>query len=554
MILRRGQQMKRDHVLMHNHTLILARVSLTMFLAQAAVPHQILAQVSITTANSDNYRTNANLQEAQLTLQTVRPGLFGKIGYFPADGQVYAQPLLVSNLVLPDGTVRDVVFVATMHNTVYAYDAQVPSSAGLLWKVNLGPAFPVSLWNSHYTDVSPEVGVLGTGAIDLTSRVLYVASETVQNGAAAFYLHALDLATGVERMNGPVAIGGTLSGSGTGSVAGTLVFDPQQHIQRPGLLVVNHSVYVAFGSHMDQSPWHGWIMSYDVSDLTIQRGVFATSPNGEGAAIWHSGRGLAADDAGNVYVMTGNGGFDETGDFGESFLKFSGAALSLTDWFTPSDWQALSDIDADLSTGPAVIPGTHSVIGGDKYGQLYLINGDAMGGLDSSNSPSRQVFTGAVYGGMFNFAVWSQAAVSYVFVQGETDVIKSYAIWDGAYDTIPASAGSTAVDQPRVGLTISANKSRDGILWETTGDFNVSSVPATLHAFDASNLAIELWNSNMNSAQDSVGGLAKFSNPTVANGRVYIATTSGGVVVYGLLCRGMRPNGHCEGSPTISTR
>lgn len=521
----------------------------------AAMSQQSLAQTSIITANSDSYRTNANLQETHLTPRSVRPGLFGKLGYFPADGQVYAQPLLVSNLGLPDGTLHDVLYVTSMHNTVYAYDAGVPSAAGLLWKTSLGPSFPVSLWNSSYTDLSPEVGILGTGAIDLGSGVLYVVSENLQNGSAAFSLHALDLATGAERMNGPVVISAALSGSGAGSVAGQLLFNPDQHLQRPGLLVANNSVYVAFGSHMDQSPWHGWIMTYDASDLTVQRGVFVTSPNGEGGAIWHSGRGLAADDAGSVYAMTGNGDFDETGDFGESFLKFSGSNLSLSDWFTPSDWQALSDIDADLSTGAAVIPGTHNLVGGDKYGQLYLVNGDSMGGLDSGGSPSPQTFTGAVIGGMFNFALWSQPEVSYVYVQGAQDVVKSYAVTNGAYDTIPASAGSDTVDQPRVGMTISANKSRDGILWETTGDFNEPSVPGTLHAFDASNLAIELWNSDMNSAQDSLGGLAKFSNPTVANGRVYIATTSSGVVVYGLVCAGStRPMGQCNSGPTELTQ
>jgi hypothetical protein len=527
----------------------------TGFVVLAAISQQSFAQTNITTGNGDNYRTNANLMETQLTPRTVRPGLFGKLGYFPADGQVYAQPLLVSNLGLPDGTVHDVLYVATMHNSVYAYDARVPSAAGLLWTTNLGPSFPVSLWNSSYTDVSPEVGILGTGAIDLGAGVLYVVSEVLEKGSAAFYLHALDLTTGAERMNGPVVISAALTGSGAGSVAGQLVFDPNQHIQRPGLLALNGSVYVGFGSHMDQSPWHGWIMSYDGSDLTVQRGIFVTSPNGEGAAIWHSGRGLAADDAGNVYAMTGNGDFDGSGDFGESFLKFSGPNLSLADWFTPSDWQSLSDIDADLSTGAAVMPGTHNLVGGDKYGQLYLVNGDSMGGLNSSNGPSPQTFTGAVIGGMFNFALWSQPEVSYVYVQGEGDVVKSYALTNGAYDTTPASAGSSEVDQARVGMTISANRSRNGILWETTGDFNEPSVPGTLHAFDASNLAVELWNSDLNSGQDSLGGLAKFSNPTVANGRVYVGTTSGGVVVYGLACSGsIRPGGHCDSGPAVSTQ
>jgi hypothetical protein len=282
---------------------------------------QIPAQVSILTANGDNNRTNANLHESHLTRRNVRPGVFGKLGSFPVDGQIHAQPLYVSNLPFPNGATRNVLFITTLHNTVYAYDADMPSAAGLIWQVNLGESFPTAQWNAPYNDISPEVGILGTGAIDLNSGVLYVVSETLQNGAAAFSLHALDLLTGAERMNGPATITAQVSGSGAGSVGGVIRFDPGQHLQRPGLLLANNAVYVAFGSHMDQRPWHGWVMSYNTSDLTNQLGVFLTTPNGEGGAVWHSGRGLAADDAGGVYSMTGNGDFDGAGDFGESFIK-----------------------------------------------------------------------------------------------------------------------------------------------------------------------------------------------------------------------------------------
>jgi len=337
-------------------------------------------------------------------------------------------------------------------------------------------------------------------------------------------------------MNGPVVITAQASGSGAGSVGGVIPFDPRQHLQRPGLLLSNGAVYVAFGSHMDQSPWHGWVMTYDASDLSAQRGVFLTSQNGEGGAIWQSGRGLAADDAGNVYSMTGNGDFDGAGDFGESFLKLSGAGAVLADWFTPAIWKTLTDVDADLSTGPALIPGTHNLVGGDKYGQLYLLNGDAMGKLDSSGAESSPIFSGAVIGGMFNFALWNRLGTTYVYVQGYQDVVKSYEISDAKFNPTPVSSGLTPVAAPRVGMTISANGVRNGILWETTGDFTSPSVPGTLHAFDAMNLSNELWNSSENAAEDSLGRFAKFVNPTVANGKVYVATSSGAVVVYGSLC------------------
>jgi hypothetical protein len=506
----------------------------------SAVLGRKLSPVNILTANGDNYRTSANLQETQLTPSNVKPGHFGKLGSFGVDGQVYAQPLYVSKLAFPDGSTHNVLFIATMHNTVYAFDADQVSNAAPLWSVNLGPSFPPSLWDSSYTDISPECGILGTGAIDLQAGVLYVVAETLENGTATFTLHALNLLDGSETKNGPVVIQAGASGSGAGSVGGQVAFNPLQHLQRPGLLLANNSVYVSFGSHMDQSPWHGWIVSYNASNLTVQQGVFLTTSNGEGGAIWQSGRGLATDDAGNIYAMTGNGDFDGSANFGESFLKLSGSTAALADWFTPADWQALSDIDADLSTGVAVIPGTHTLVGGDKFGQLYLMNGDWMGKLQTETSSGAVILPGAVIGGMFNLALWNQSSEAYVYVQGFGDVVKSYRITAGAFEEVPASAGSLEVASPRVGLTISANGVRNGILWETTGD----SEPGTLHAFDASELSHELWNSDMTPG-DTLGEFVKFTNPTVANGKVYVATSSGSVVVYGIICS--NPNSKLPG-------
>lgn len=199
---------------------------------------------------------------------------------------------------------------------------------------------------------------------------------------------------------GPVAITATVSGTGAGSTGGqSVAFDPGQHLQRPGLLLASQVVYVAFGSHGDESPWHGWVMSYNASDLIVQLGVFMTTPDGDGGAVWQSGHGLAADDAGNVYCISGNGDYDGSENFGESLIKLSGPGVALLDWFTPENWQMLSDSDSDLSAGPALIPGTHTMVGGDKYGQLYLINGDSMGELGSASSVGTQIFTGAVLGG-----------------------------------------------------------------------------------------------------------------------------------------------------------
>ncbi|MBV9505287.1 MAG: hypothetical protein JO323_09830 [Acidobacteriia bacterium] len=513
------------------------------------------SQVNILTANGDNNRTNANLREIELTPENVIPGSFGKIGTLPVDGQVYAQPLYASNLAFPDGSVHNVVFLATMHNSVYAYDADKLSNPKPLWQVNLGPSFPPSLWHASYSDISPEVGILGTGVIDPSTHVLYIVAQTLQNGAAVFDLHALDLFTGAERMNGPVPVTAEVNGSGAGTIGGnTVTFDPNMHLQRPGLLLANQVVHVGFGSHMDDSPWHGWIISYNASDLTKQTGVFMSTPNGEGGAFWQSGRGLAADDNGNIFSMTGNGDFDGAANFAESFIKLSSANDKLVDWFTPANWADLSAVDADLSTGTAIIPGTHNLVGGDKAGQLYLVNGDAMGNLSPSKSGGPQILSGAVAGGMFNFALWSRSNVTYLFAQGEQDVVTAYAVRDGAIQATAVSAGINQVNVARVGLTISADGDKNGILWETTGDSTAGGNPGTLHAFNASNLATELWNSDMN-ANDALGTFSKFGNPTVANGRVYVPTFSGSIVVYGSLCSNTNTNQvtHLPSGSALST-
>lgn len=491
-------------------------------------------QVNILTANGSNDRTNANLQEVQLAPVTVGPASFGKLGSFAVDGQVYAQPLYVSGLAVSGKGPLNVLFVATMHNSVYAFNADSASSNGLLWQVNLGSSVPASADFGPFGDISTELGILGTGAIDLDRGVLYVVSETPMRGAAAFYLHALDLTNGQEKLNGPVAI--------TGS-AGGLPFNPQQHIQRPGLLLANDTIYIAFGSHGDQQPFHGWVMSYDASDLSRQVGVFATTPTQMGGSIWQSGRGLAADDQGNVYAISGNGDYDGEQNFGESFLKLSGSPLALTDSFTPQNWKAMSDNDFDLSAGPALLPGSHTVVGADKVGNFYVLNGDSMAQPVTGNAFAASASS------IFNFAAWSRPGGAYVYVQGEREPARCFQFSNGSLNTTPISTTSNAVPFGRIGMTVSANGGQDGtgILWETTGNYNQNPATVTLHAFDASDLSAELWNSDMNPGRDTIGTVTKFANPTVANGKVYVPSLANAVVVFGLL------GGDVVAQPSIAT-
>lgn len=516
------------------------------------------AQVNVLTANYSNLRTNANTQETQLTTANVAPGQFGRVGTFAVDGQVYAQPLYVSGLSIPGQGVHNVLFVATMHNSVYAFDADSVQGPIVLWHVNFGPSVPSTLFPS-YSDITPEIGILSTGAIDLQRDALYVVSMNLVANAPQFRLHALDLATGQEKLNGPVIIGGAVQGNGAGSWGSTVPFDNFWHIQRPGLLLANNMVYVSFGSHGDQWQWHGWVMTYNASDLSQQKGVFNATPNGLGGSFWQSGRGLAADEKGSVYAVSSNGDYDGISNFAQSFLKLAGAAPQLADWWTPSNWQTMTSLDQDLSAGPALVPGTHLLVGGDKAGQLYLVNGDAMGHLDNGSGAAQVI--PASQGIIFEFALWSRPGGALVFVQEEAGPVLAYQISNGVLNPSQVSASNTATIFSSGGMAISANGAQDGtaILWETTGDRSSSLRPGTLHAYDASNLANELWNSDMANGPDFLGTFAKFARPTIANGKVYVPTFSDSVTIYGLLSS--QPPAHpaapattADGKPAVRGR
>ncbi|HXK03136.1 MAG TPA: IPT/TIG domain-containing protein [Verrucomicrobiae bacterium] len=504
-----------------------------------AVPVMLLscllsrAQVNILTANGSNDRTNANLQETQLSPATVTSSGFGRVAALAVDGQVYAQPLYAAAVPMPGLGSRNLLIVATMHNSVYAFDADSTGPGSVLWRVNLGASVPATMLFGQYGDIGGEVGILGTPAVDLQRGVIYVVSDNLQNGAPVLHLHALDLTTGAETLGGPAAISAKVSGTGSGGSNGTIPFDPLQHIQRPGLLLANGAVYICFGSHGDQSPFHGWMMSYDAANVAHQLGVFMSTPNGDGGSIWQSGRGPAADDSGNVYALSGNGDYDGVANFGQSLLQFAGAAPARIGSYTPPNWQSMSNADADLSAGPALISGTHMVVGADKAGGIYLINGDAMGQGGAASAVQR--FTAST-GPIFNLAVWSRPGNSLVYVQGSRDSLKSFAVTSAGLSASPVSAVPQPSQYSRVGMTLSADGAADGtgILWEITGNYNDSSTSGTVHAYDASNLGSELWNSAMNPADD-MGPVVKFLSPTVANGRVYVPNLANVVIVYGLL-------------------
>ncbi len=501
-------------------------------------------QVNVLNVNYDTHQTGANLQETSLSPQ-IDWSKFGKVGTLPVDGQVYAQPLYVSGVAI-GGVQYNIVYVATMNNSVFAFNADAPQSATALWGVNLGPPVPSGLYN--FTDILPEIGILGTPAIDATQQVMYVVADTLPPGAFStpvFQLHALSLVDGHEMFGGPVQIAASVSGAGAGSSNGKIVFDASQQLQRPGLMLANGTLYIAFGSHADAGNYQGWILKYDSSTLQLTN-TFNSAPNGRQAAFWQSGRAPAV--AGSaVYAVTANGDWDGVSNFGESLLHLSGADLSLLDWYTPQEWSNLNDQDWDLgSTGTILIPGTHYLLMGGKSGFMYLVNYDSLGHLGPDTTSTVQGIQVNEWG-LFEMALWNNAPNGPVVYEVDPSVsLKAFQIVNNQINsTILSEYVNSSLYS---GLSISANGGRNGIVWLTTGNYNVDSVPGTLHALDATNLAHELWNSDLHGIRDQLGSFAKFVGPTVANGCVYVATFSNSVAVYGTL-----PAATVAASPAISS-
>lgn len=492
------------------------------------------AQVDVLTGNYDNNRTNANLAEAALTPRTVGPGTFGKVATLNVSGQIFAQPLVVTGLSVPACGVCDVLFVATMENRVYAFNAST-LDATPLWMVTLGT--PVSASGLGLGgSIKPLVGILSTPVISRGRGAIYVATHHLHNGQPSFQLHALDLTTGHEILNGPVEITATAQGSGDASVDGVLTLDPTQQIMRPALLAANGVIYLGFGSIFDRGPYHGWVLGYSEDDLQQQVAVFNSTPDGALGGIWQSGRGFVADPAGNIYLGIGNGDYDGQTNFGESFVRLS-PNLQVVDWFTPADWENLSNVDLDTgSLGPVLIPSIDMLFGGDKASNGYLIDRGNMSHLGLTSAAVPQIVQPIGYGGLFNIAVWDRGDGPLVYCIDEGTATVGWRITNRQFEVQPFSTTTVTSDYPWQGIAISAWGDTDssGILWLTAGDHSQTNVPGILYAFNAQDLTQLLWTSEMNPIHDRLGEFAKFTAPTVANGLVFVPTFSNHLVVYGL--------------------
>ena len=502
------------------------------------------AQVSVTMHHNDVGRTGQNLNETTLNTSNVNVSQFGKLFACQVDGYIYAQPLYVAQVTI-SSALHNVVYVATENNSVYAFDAD---HGAQLWHVNLGTPVPSTDISSTYKDLTPVIGITGTPVIDPVSSTIYLVAKTKNTSNNTYHqnLHALDITSGAEKPGSPVEITASAPGSGSGSSGGTIAFQPLYQLNRPGLLLLNGVVYIAFGSHGDIGPYHGWVLGYNASTLA-QLAVFNTTPNGSEAAIWQGGQGLVAD-ADNIYFMTGNGTFDaNTGgtDYGDSVVKLSASTgLSVRDYFTPDNQGSLNQTDADLgSGGPILLPGTSSIVGGGKDGILRLINTASMGEFNAAFNGDLQEFQATSGIIMIGPIFWNSPNYGPVlYLWGPGDYLKAFEFLNGSFQTAPVSKStmtSPSGNSNAAGLSLSANGSTSGtgIVWASvsySGDSNQQTVPGILRAFDATNLNTELWDSKQNAARDDVGNYAKFAPPTIANGKVYLATFSNQLLVYGL--------------------
>ncbi len=524
-------------------------VSVGFVTLNAQAPPASLTPLNILTFHNNNQRLGLNALETKLTPANVNPTTFGKVNFLNTDGIVYGEPLYVSNVSI-NGVIHNVVYVVTENDSVYAFDAD---NGTQLWRVTalLRNETPAKYPNCGL--ITPLIGITGTPIIDLTTGshglIYVVAASLDQNQAYHQRLHAFDLATGGEGLGGPTEIAGQYPGTGDNSQNGFVIFDPAQYLQRAALLEVNHKIYIAFSSHCDERPYTAWVMQYSAWTLQ-QMSVLNLTPNGYQAAIWQSGGGPAADNDGNIYLLTGNGVFDTTldasgfpinGDYGNALVKISGNTPSMTvlDYFTM--YNTLDETNQDLdfgSGGPIVLdiqsvspnqPPVPVVIASGKDTNIYVANRYSMGKWNQNNdSGLYQELDGVVNYGLFGTpAVFNNT----IYYGPEYGHVTAYRISKGYISSTPSSQSVTVLGSRGATPSISSNGVNNGIVWANSWsktDYGV------LHAYDARNLSQELYNSNLAGQRDQYGFSTRMTAPMVANGQVYVPTPTG-VAVFGLL-------------------
>ena len=529
----------------------------------------------VLTQHNDVGRTGQNTAETILTPQNVNATTFGKVFSYSVDGQVYSQPLYVPNVSIPGKGIRNVVYVETQNDSLYAFDADGRQPKAL-WSVNFANRAagitPVSCQTDGQTSIScgvyPIYGITSTPVIDPTTLTMYLVTRTDNTKTNTFYqtLHAIDITTGREKFGGPVNISGSVPGTGAGSKNGTVYFNTLKDIQRAGLLLLNGTVYIGWAGAE-----HGWIMGYSASNLQVQTAIFNTAPNTTGGGVWGSGNGLVADPSGNIYAAIGDTLFDaDTGgvDYGDSLLKLDGN-LNVLDYFTPNDQACRRLNDLDLgSAGPMALPTQsgntpNEVLIAGKGGspcnsnpantRLYLLNQDNLGKYNTTQDQAIEEVVGSARGYWSSPAYWQGANASYVYAAGVTeeggngDYLKMYTVTNGLLSTTPTAQTSNLFP---VGATpsVSSNGTSNGIVWAIERPSALGVQPgasaAVLYAYDATNVSNMLYNSASqlsNGVLRDRGGCAnKFAVPTIANGKVYVGTQNT-LDIFGLLGPQTRP-------------
>ncbi len=495
------------------------------------------------------FRQGSTLQETTLTPSNVNSASFGKVGFLAVDGKVDAQPLYINKQFI-SGNLNNTLYVVTENDSAYAFAV---NGGRQFWHTSVLGSGETPSDPRNCSQITPQIGVTATPVIDKSmgpngDGAMYLVSMSKDSSGHYHHrLHALDLRTGAELSGSPVEIAATYPGTGDGSQNGQVVFDPAQFAARSALLEYGGTIYIAFTSHCDIRPYTGWIMAYNARTLQ-QTAVIDITPNGKEGAVWMAGSGLAADSTGNIYLLAGNGTFDTTlnaqgfpvnGDYGNAFVKLStsGGHLAVVDYFNMYNTVQESNADTDLGSGGAIVlpdvsdnnGGVHHLaVGAGKDTNIYVVDRDNMGKWNSNNnSNAYQVLTGALPGG-----VWSKPSYfnNVVYYGGVSDHLKAFGISNAKLTTSPTSQSSNTFPYPGTFPLISSNQNTNGIVWAVA-----NTNPAVLYAFDATNLAHELYDSNQASGgRDQFGAGNKFITPLVVNGQVFVGTQTG-VAVFGLL-------------------
>ncbi len=527
--------------------------------------------ISVVTNRYGNQRLGANTSESLLTVANVGGGNFGLLFSQPVDGHILAQPLYLPGLVI-GGVQHNVTFVATEHDTVYAFDADAPGNA--LWTTSLGTAMDAIVSTNGWlvtpfspgatvscADMFPKSGVTSTPVIDPTTGRIYVVAKTLENGVYFHRLHALNVLTGQEVPGSPVVIQGSVPGTGISSDGGSVAFNPYHGLNRPGLLLMGGQVYIAYGSQCDDPPYHGWVFAYSASTLA-QTAIFNVTPGGAEGSIWQSGMGIAGDGQGNVFFVSGNGDIDTTNkglNLGQSVVRLQATATGLTlgDWWTTTNAATLNSADIDLQAGPMLLPNPPILVAGGKDGNYYSFDPANLGKFNPAANNILQQFS--IGGGNHVHApiYWNGPSGPTLYNWSELSGLRAFRFNGMMLNTTPVSQYTgQSPTHPGGILSLSSNGTvaGTGIVWasftsatidtnpdpgDTPGDAWHNLVPGAMYAFDASNLTTPIWTSLANKARDDIGIFAKYNAPMVANGKVYLGTggkpDGGKLQVYGLL-------------------